>query len=119
MSTTSRPPSILSEFGEGYCRHCIFVVGLDQDGMLLAHTRGHGGTQVCKGSVTRPPKLTPYASKKAAFRTKAEMVQCPVCRRQVPLLVDGRMGSHAGLSTTYCKGGYNYPSFRDHEGERG
>lgn len=117
-----RPPTILSEYGEGYCRHCIFVVGLGPDGMLLTHARSSQmAPRECKGSQTRPPARTPITSRKVAFRTKAELVQCPVCKRQVPLLSDGRMNGHAEspANIKYCAGGYNYPSFRNHEGERG
>lgn len=121
MPDPDRPPTILGPHGEGYCRHCHFVVGLGEDGLLDPHSRGHGNGQECKGSRTRPPKLTPYASRKVAFKTKAELVQCPMCKRYVPLLSDGRMNGHtvSAANISYCKGGFNYPSFRDHEGERG
>lgn len=119
----------LSPYGEGYCRWCHFVVGLDYAGMLAQHFRGaHGLTarqgaeaKPCGGSGTRPPKVTPHASRKAAFRAVARKEQCHVCKRETVLLADGRLSSHSRdpyrLNDT-CAGGYRFPE-RDHSGERG
>lgn len=74
----------LSPWGEGYCRWCHFVVGLTWEGQLVEHVRGAHGldiTNPCKGSFTKPPKVTPYASRKAAFRVKSEPAWCPKCRQ--------------------------------------
>jgi len=77
----------LSPHGEGYCRWCFFVVGLTDRGLLEAHTRGivsYGAAKTCPGTDTRPPKNTPYASRKAAFKQTAPKAWCPVCKRFVP-----------------------------------
>lgn len=81
---------ILGPYGEGYCRHCHFVVALWRDGTLIHHTRGPGGYGTppaeCKGSGRRPAKRTPVTSRKAAFRLKAHQGQCPVCDRTVDVV---------------------------------
>lgn len=70
-----RPPTILSEYGEGYCAVCKFVVGLNYDGQLERHSRGVMiSPRECKGSLKKPPKVTPYASRSAAFRAIAKKV---------------------------------------------
>jgi len=76
---------ILSEFGEGYCRVCHFVVGLVEDGRLIFHERGRHSNSIaaCDGSGRKPSKVTPYASRLAAFKTKAPLVACPGCGHQV------------------------------------
>lgn len=122
---TDRPPSILSEWGEGYCRWCFFVVGLSHDGRLAQHSRGSNGASPhqCDGSGTKPPKITPYASRKAAFKTVARKMRCHECSREVSVLPDGRFAAHtvAYHVTTSCKGGYSFPRppERDHGSERG
>lgn len=78
----------LSPNGEGYCRWCHFVVGLDEEGKLDQHRRGFArdwevSSKDCKGSGTKPPKVTPYASRKAAFRVGAPYAYCPLCKQQV------------------------------------
>jgi len=75
----------LSPHGEGYCRWCFFVVGLDHDGLLTAHERNglYEAPKTCKGSGTRPPKVTPYASRKAAFLTRSPREWCPTCCQTV------------------------------------
>ena len=116
----------LSLYGEGYCRWCHFVVGLDHYGLLVRHFRGGSGDELrgprgCKGSGTKPPKVTPYMSRKAMFKTVGRKERCHVCNREVPLLPDGRMTSHTPdpyRPTWHCKGGYQVPG-RDHGGERG
>lgn len=119
-----RPPTILSEHGEGYCRWCHFVIGLDYSGMLASHVRGaHGmaNAKDCDGSGTRPPKVTPYASRKAAFRSVARKEQCRFCKRDIVLLADGRFTSHSRdpyRLNDACTGGYRFPE-RDHANERG
>lgn len=89
-TTPDRPPSILSEFGEGYCRWCYFVVGLTPYGLLAPHTRGKNGDgwgavdKACKGGDTAPPRVTPYSSRKAMFRVTPSTAYCPGCVREVP-----------------------------------
>lgn len=80
-----RGPSILSEYGEGYCRWCQFIVGLSGDGLIMAHSRNTMiSPRECKGSRTRPPKLTPYTSRKAAFKLRSQLAWCPQCRQWAP-----------------------------------
>lgn len=112
----------LSPWGEGYCRHCCFVVGLTYDGLLVLHDRGaqlHSNA-ACKGGGTKAPKVTPYSSRKAAFTTRSEKVNCHICRREVHLLADGRMVAHTSSTSSLarCSGGYHVPQ-RDHANERG
>lgn len=89
MTTTPpepREPSILSQYGEGYCRWCYFVVGLTYRGLLAGHQRGiasYGLAKPCPGSDTKPPRVTPYSSRKAAFRVKVPDAWCPACRQFV------------------------------------
>lgn len=90
-----RPASILSPNGEGYCRYCRFVVGLDDGGLLDRHARGaillsalaYGTEPVqppaCKGSGTLPPKITPYRSAKSAFKAVPRKTLCPRCLNEV------------------------------------
>lgn len=110
MTPDPRPPSILSEHGEGYCRFCQFVVGLISTGELQPHSRNVlVSPRECEGSYKKPPKVTPYYSRKAAFRTLAHKEVCPVegCGRQVAVMTDGRfMGHTLPYSYIYCKGGY-------------
>ena len=76
----------LSPWGEGYCRWCFFVVGLNYAGQLAEHHRGiasYGQSKPCPGSYTKPPKITPYSSRKAAFRLKAPDAWCPACKQFV------------------------------------
>lgn len=94
MATTRkgevRPATILGPYGEGYCRHCRFIEGLDEYGLINVHA--HGAPQQwelpkpCKGSGTVPPKLTPYASDKSRFRSWATTGECPECRRRMEVL---------------------------------
>lgn len=123
--TRHRPPTILSEYGEGYCRWCQFVIGLNHHGLLLQHRRGigsYGQVSECKGSDTVPPKITPYSSKRARFIATPRRAECPQCRRpDMPLLSDGRLAGHLSdpyRPGSYCKGGYTLPE-RDHGAERG
>lgn len=111
-----RPATILSEFGEGYCRTCRFVVGLTEDGLIADHVRGQvmnweNDRRLCKGSGGRPPKVTPYSSTKARFRVTAEKVVCPVCLREVPLNGDRVISRHtaAMIAREVCKGSYQKP----------
>lgn len=74
----------LSPYGEGYCRWCFFIVGLECDGLLSPHQRGlSSDRKECPGSDTRPPKMAPYASRKAAFRVKTDDAWCPGCGQKV------------------------------------
>lgn len=85
-----RPPTILGPFGEGYCRHCRFIEGLTEDGLINEHQRGMSQQwetpKSCPGSLTVPPKLTPYSSKKSAFRSWATTGECPECRRRMEVM---------------------------------
>lgn len=88
----------LSPYGEGYCRVCQFVVGLGYDGRLVPHKRGiasYGQEKDCNGSGRVPPKLTPYASRKAAFTVKAPDVWCPECKQWVTSSRQGGMQVYA------------------------
>lgn len=120
----------LGPHGEGYCRVCRFVVGLTDQLVLEEHWRGKyatmGDGKPCRGSYTRPPKVTPYASRKSAFRANATKVHCPVCRREVVVMADGRLNGHTVTysSMTHCKAGWHtYEAaqslVRDHGNERG
>lgn len=90
----------LGPYGEGYCPKCRFVVGLTDAGRLEKHwrmvfpDREPISRDACKGSYTRPPKVTPYASRKAAFKVTIPGVYCPVCGRRTRVLRDGRMNGH-------------------------
>ena len=105
-------PAILGEHGEGYCRHCRFVVALTPGGRLVTHYRKG---ERCDGSLKAPAKVTPYSSRKSAFSTRAPVVECPVCKRRVKLMDDGRMTSsgHDKAQREYgfsnCQGAWRRP----------
>ena len=83
---TPRPATILGPYGEGYCRWCQFVIGLTELGVLNEHRRGVRSGRIvdpCEGSHTVPPKLTPYASKKARFTCTGPVAYCPDCLQTV------------------------------------
>lgn len=116
--------SILSPHGEGYCRHCRFVLGLDYLGRLDYHVRGtvtdygHKGVpEMCEGSGRKPAKVTPYYAAKNRFITRLAKVTCHVCGQRVNRRLDKRYASHNGGDRTPCPGGYRL--IRDHTGERG
>lgn len=115
----------LSPYGEGYCRHCRFIIGLTPKGLIERHQRGTslGDSADCKGSCTQPPKITPYASRKAAFKTVARKARCHECGREVLVMSDGRLVVHnsSAVARVLCAGGYSFPRppGRDHGGERG
>ncbi len=100
MTAERRPATILSEFGEGYCRWCHFIEGLGADGTLYNHSRGIAnsyGTNVptvCDGSGKPPTKLTPLTSRKAAFSTRAKGALCPSCMTKVELVAGGWFVQH-------------------------
>lgn len=78
----------LGPYGEGYCRVCAFVVGLDRYGLLEGHTRGTsniytGERNLCPGSIRPPAKVTPYSSRKAAFRITPTTDWCPECGQYI------------------------------------
>lgn len=87
----------LSPYGEGYCRVCHFVVGLTYDGKLVGHTRGAllMNAAECKGSGARPPSVTPYGSRKAAFRLSSPDCWCPECKQTVATTRQGGMHVYA------------------------
>ena len=85
-------PTILGPYGEGYCRYCRFVEGLDQYGLLNSHIRGALGRSYtedpkpCKGSSRKPAKVTPYMSRLSVFVTRPRKVDCPQCGARVQLV---------------------------------
>ena len=83
--------TILSPYGEGYCRRCCFIIGLGPDGRLDHHSRGnvYGEPKVCEGGGRPPAKVTPYASRKSAFKVRVPEDFCPGCRRLVPTTTHG------------------------------
>jgi hypothetical protein len=117
----------LSPHGEGYCRWCHFIVGLTSDQRLVMHGRSSSlyrdEAKACAGSGTRPPKITPYASRKAAFRVKSPEAWCPVCWRMAPTTqhISGKV--YARHSNPLLGGGMCANVSRriekDHGGERG
>lgn len=111
-------PSILSPHGEGYCRACRFIEGLDPAGKLVEHHRGAHGLSVrygeaslaCTGSGRLPGKVTPYASRLSAFRVSAPKALCSQCHEQISLMIDGRLVIHINIRTyRNCIGGYQIP----------
>ena len=77
----------LSPHGEGYCRHCRFILGLDDRGRLDLHMRGPvTDRQMCKGSGARPARRTPVESRKSRFVTRGEKIRCPRCARELTTL---------------------------------
>jgi hypothetical protein len=92
----------LSPWGEGYCKECHFIIGLDHQGRLEVHNRGiqaYGTPPQCKGSYKKPPKVTPYSSRKAAFTTKSPDAWCPRCKQHVPTTWQG--GGHVYARHTF------------------
>lgn len=98
-----REPTILSPFGEGYCRHCRFIVGLGPDGLLDRHCRGRHSRdrygaelEACKGSNRRPvpPQRVPYWSRRSRFRYEPPMARCPRCGQ------DAKASTFGGLVDT-------------------
>lgn len=78
---------ISSPHGDGYCKECHFVVGLEEDGLLEVHYRGASlqayERAACPGSDTRPGRRQPKESRNAAFTTKGTHNTCKVCFRKV------------------------------------
>lgn len=119
-----RPPTILGEYGEGYCRFCHFVVALDRFGLLITHKRGVGSllTEPCKGSGKRPPKVTPVTSRKAMFRTDPPRVRCELCGQDAVVTPLGAFGRHWHGPARLCENTGRRPPAppgRNHSGERG
>lgn len=112
------PATILSPYGEGYCRTCRFIIGLGPEGRLDKHDR-YGKS--CTGSFAKPPKLIPYRSRKSAFTTVPVKRKCSRCGQDAPLLADGRYAPHPAPLLPLCLGSYTYPPApeRDHSSERG
>lgn len=134
MAPDPRPPTILSDHGDGYCRVCHFIVGLDANGLLLPHVRGAHGlaarygeiNPACKGGDRPPPKLTPFTSRLAAFSTKPRQDQCPACHQTVIIDASTRWTMHTQYPGNYewCKMSqkvYVKPQVNrlKHNGERG
>jgi hypothetical protein len=85
-----RPATILSPYGEGYCKVCRFIEPLSPDGRIEEHFRSEDqdcyATRVpCKGSRKRPPATHPYRSTLSAFRLTARKAVCPRCSRAVSI----------------------------------
>lgn len=104
-----RPPTILSEYGEGYCRHCHFIEGLTFQGLLAEHYRGKimntygaDSRKPCKGSLKTPAKITPWASRKAAFRVRQPVAPCSVCRTGVALYTGSTFATSVVDRHHYC-----------------
>jgi hypothetical protein len=123
-----RPPTILGTYGEGYCRYCHFIEPLDHRGLIEYHNRGIGNViePGCKGSGTRPPRVTPYASRLAAFRVSPPSATCPVCGTTQDLhtyLSGPTMARHwTNGGADLCRGVGRRPDpppGRDHGSERG
>lgn len=80
---------ILSPYGEGYCRVCRFIVGLNANGLVERHTRldpesaWGWGRKLCPGRDRTPPKRIPFAAGKSRFRIHAKKTECPLCHRRV------------------------------------
>lgn len=97
-------PSILSPYGEGYCKVCRFIVGLGPDGLMDRHSRGRNldryssnHNKPCKGSGRRPAPASrvPYWSRRSRFRYEAPVVRCPHCNQEA------KVGALGGLDTLY------------------
>lgn len=86
-----RPATILSPYGEGYCRQCRFIVGLGPTGLLDYHSRGnvYGPPTVCDGGGRRPAKVTPYMSRKSVFKVRIPDDYCRACKQTVPTTTHG------------------------------
>jgi hypothetical protein len=128
--------TLLSQWGEGYCSACQFVVGLTREGRLAEHTRGrhavgmdyHNTVKPCKGSGRKPPKVTPHMSRKAAFRLSAPDVWCPECKQSMTSVRQGGVQVYPRHSyprteayfrpPKMCPNTYLQPG-RDHSRERG
>lgn len=101
----------LGPYGEGYCTTCHFIEPLDQHGRIEPHpTRKEGAynireTGLCKGAGHRPPKVTPYFSRKAMFRVKTDLAPCPACRQRVRVK-KGLVAEHLlTIAGSRCPGG--------------
>jgi hypothetical protein len=86
-----RPATILSPYGEGYCRQCRFIIGLGPTGLLDYHSRGnvYGPPTVCDGGGRRPAKVTPYMSRKSVFKVRIPDDYCPGCKQVVATTTHG------------------------------
>lgn len=86
----------LSDFGEGYCRVCRFVLGLREDGTLSIHHRAAGTAAAtrCGGSGMKPGPRIPKTSRKNAFSTIPKYVTCPFCLTRVTIRFDWRISVH-------------------------
>jgi hypothetical protein len=97
-------PTILSPYGEGYCRYCRFIIGLGPDGLLERHFRGRHSRdrfgdelKACKGSDRRPAPASrvPYWARKSRFRYEAPVARCPKCKQ------DAKVTTFNGSDTYY------------------
>jgi hypothetical protein len=97
--------TLLGDHGEGYCTTCQFIIPLLPAGTLATHRRDGS---VCEGSLGKPPRRTPYYSRKSAFRVTAKKVTCPACNARVTLRYDDRMAS-TGHRLEHCPGRWRRP----------
>lgn len=112
-------PELLSPHGEGYCRTCRFVEGLDASGALEKHERSKPATfglerEACPGSGRRPRPI-PFSSRLAAFRTTPPRVTCPGCGRERVRVLRNGVGDRPWMERHPRTGGIGYCdwSFRD------
>lgn len=93
---------IFSPHGDGYCKECHFVVGLEEDGLLEVHYRGASlkayVREPCPGSDTRPGRRQPKESRNAAFTTKGTRNTCGVCFRKVTVRPAGPQSTYPYLA---------------------
>lgn len=95
-------PSILSPHGEGYCKHCRFIVGLGPDGLMDLHSRGRnvdkysaGYNAPCRGTGRRPAARVPYWSRRSRFRLTPPVALCPACGNEAAV------SQYGGSDTMY------------------
>ena len=111
-SESTRPASILSPHGEGYCRHCRFIIGLDADGFMDRHWYNRGvhtdDSKPCKGSFRRPAVDTPYRSNLSIFKATPQYEACPVCGDSTLIQYDSMFAQHIAKSNKYeyCRGSF-------------
>lgn len=110
----------LSPYGEGYCRTCQFIVGLDERGRLEKHWRGRTGVcyepdpPACSGGGKRPGRRVPYWTVRGRFYYDPWRAQCPACNQETKVLpIAGGLywGIHHTPSGVKCHF-YNQPVSR-------
>lgn len=108
---------VLSPYGEGYCRTCQFIVGLDERGRLETHWRGRtvnrweADPDACAGTGRRPGRRVPYWTVKGQFRYDPWRAHCPACgaeARVLPIAGGLYWGTHLTPHNDSCLH-YNQP----------